>query len=164
MDTVIATVVQPDNGNDDEEYIELVLAARAVIATSMWTLGDLAAQVGKVYGEDRLGQFAKDVGVNPATMRRVRSVAMAFPDTTGLRSLVSFSVAKVLAGHPARLAIAQANPGITVTEARELVGRKQRKSAAASRKSESQVRTSIECPACHGTGKIRREYGAGSEY
>jgi hypothetical protein len=84
-------------------------------------LGDLATQVTKVYGENRLEQFAVDINFAGAacTLGRYRPVCLAFPKT-GPRPTF-FASAKVLQTHPERIAIVTANPNISAPEARELM-------------------------------------------
>jgi hypothetical protein len=97
--------------------------ANAVITSKQWILGDLTADVTKVYGENRLERYAKDINFagSPCTLGRNRSVCAAFPKT-GARPRF-FASAKILAPHPDRIAIVERNPTISKAEAHELMSK-----------------------------------------
>src|SRR5262245_10401920 len=109
---------------DEAEYLAAVKEGKAICATmsgKQWALGDLAAQVTKVYGENRLERFAEDINFPGAacTLGRYRPVCLAFPKT-GPRPTF-FASAKVLQTHRDRIAIIRENPDISAHEARELM-------------------------------------------
>jgi hypothetical protein len=93
--------------------------AIAVISDKQWILGDLALQVSKVYGENRLERFAEDINFPGAacTLGRYRSVCSAFPKTGGRPRF--FASAQVLQTHPDCLEIVKRNPAISKAAARE---------------------------------------------
>jgi hypothetical protein len=93
--------------------------ANAVITSKQWILGDLALEVTKVYGENRLERYAEDINFPGAacTLGRYRSVCVAFPKT-GARPRF-FASGKILATHPDHIAIVERNPTISKAEARE---------------------------------------------
>ena len=54
-----------NNIDAEAEYLKAVEEGRAITAAingKQWALGDLAAKVEKVYGENRLVKFAEDSG------------------------------------------------------------------------------------------------------
>jgi hypothetical protein len=108
----------------EAEYRAAVEEGKAIIAQltgKQWELGDLAAKVEKVYGENRLKQFAEDINFpgNHCTLERYRPVCRAFPKT-GVRPRF-FASAQVLRKHPDRIQIVTANPEISKGEAREIM-------------------------------------------
>jgi hypothetical protein len=118
-DTATNTIAPADIGYDD-----IVRKGKAIVASlseKQWDLGDLAAQVEKAYGENRLEQFAVDINFPgaPCTLSRYRSVCVAFPKTGG-RPLF-FGSAQKLQTHPDRHQIVRDNPQITKREAIELM-------------------------------------------
>jgi hypothetical protein len=115
----------PTELSADITYDAAVREGRKIVANmsgKQWALGDLAAQVEKVYGENRLAQFAEDINFpgEPSTLARHRSVCLAFPKTGGRPR--HFASAQVLATHPNRIAIVTENPDISKAEARRLMG------------------------------------------
>jgi len=107
---------------NEAAYLAAVKEGKAICATmsgKQWVLGDLATQVTKVYGENRLEQFAVDINFAGAacTLGRYRPVCLAFPKT-GPRPTF-FASAKVLQKHPDRIPIVTKNPDISAHEARE---------------------------------------------
>jgi hypothetical protein len=95
--------------------------AIAGMASKQWILGDLALEVEKVYGEQRLERYAEDINFPgaPCTLARYRSVCAAFPKTGG-RPLF-FGSAQKLQKHPDRLEIVERNPAISKAEAIKLM-------------------------------------------
>jgi hypothetical protein len=109
---------------NEAEYLAAVKEGKAICATmsgKQWALGDLAAQVTKVYGEHRLERFAEDINFPGAacTLERYRSVCLAFPKSGGRPRF--FGSAQVLQGHNGRAEIIRKNPNITKRAARELM-------------------------------------------
>jgi hypothetical protein len=106
------------------DYEEAVRKGKSIIAelsNKQWALGDLAAEVEKAYGENRLEQFAHDISFPGAscTLGRYRDVCRAFPKNRGRPRF--FASAQILATHPDRLEIVTHNPAISKAEARELM-------------------------------------------
>jgi hypothetical protein len=111
---------------DEAEYLVAVKEGKAICATmsgKQWALGDLAAQVIKVYGENRLERFAEDINFPGAacTLGRYRPVCLAFPKT-GPRPTF-FASAKVLQKHPDRIRIVTETPDISAHGARKLMSK-----------------------------------------
>jgi len=117
----VADTSAPTDTNE-AEYLAAVKEGKAICATmsgKQWVLGDLASQVTKVYGENRLERFAEDINFAGAacTLGRYRPVCLAFPKT-GPRPTF-FASAKVLQKHPDRICIVTETPDISAHEARE---------------------------------------------
>jgi hypothetical protein len=72
------------------------------------------------YGEATLERYSADVGVPYETIKRLRSVAAAYPQT-GRRLPISWSVHQALAAQDDRLELVAARDDWTVAQARELV-------------------------------------------
>jgi len=111
---------------NEAEYLAAVKEGQAICATmsgKQWALGDLATQVAKVYGENRLERFAEDINFPGAacTLGRYRPVCLAFPKT-GPRPTF-FASAKVLQKHPDRICIVTETPDISAHEARKLMSK-----------------------------------------
>jgi len=104
------------------EYDDLVVLGQNLNSASRWLLGDLAAQVGRKYGEGRLEQFAEDIDVEYATLRGYKAVSQAYPGETVLRSTNPWSVYRILLGQEDRLELVAAEDGMTAAAARQLVG------------------------------------------
>lgn len=84
----------------DAKYEQLVKSGREA-ARSQWTLGDNALEVETVYGENSLGQYADDVGVELRTLEDYKWVASKYDST--VRTVLSFAVHKVFASQEDRL-------------------------------------------------------------
>jgi hypothetical protein len=111
------------NASAEAEYLKAVEKGKAITANingKQWALGDLAAQVGKVYGENRLAKFAEDINFGGAdcTLARYAVVCRAFPNKRGRPRF--FASAQALAPLPARFKIVERNPNISAGEARSL--------------------------------------------
>jgi hypothetical protein len=110
--------------NGEAEYQAAVKEGKAItvqLSGKQWALGDLADKVEKVYGENRLKQFAEDINFAGAvcTLERCRDVCRAFPESRGRPR--HFASAQLLAAHPDRFEIVKRNPDISKAEARELM-------------------------------------------
>jgi hypothetical protein len=91
-------------------------------------IGERADGVAKRYGENKLGQYAKDIGFVACTLGRCRSVyrawygedAAAYEAQTGKKASPpkSFAVAQELQAHPDRFAIIKDDPDISSRAAR----------------------------------------------
>jgi hypothetical protein len=70
----------------DATWGEYVAEGRRLVEEAdqiQWRLGDLALGVEKSYGDNKLGLFAKDIGVNMKTLSQYRMVAKAYPEKVG---------------------------------------------------------------------------------
>src|SRR5215510_10481157 len=73
----------PRAAEPDAEYAALVERGKAAVAgmhRSLWELGDAAAEVETKYDEERLQQFAVDVGVAFKTVQAARTTAQKWPE------------------------------------------------------------------------------------
>lgn len=84
--------------------------------TIHWQLGELASEVSKEYGKDKIGEFAKDLKVGKKLLEQYRYTMKQWPQKDGRPS---FWIAYYLNAHPQRAQIFAKNPDITVKEARE---------------------------------------------
>ncbi len=108
----------------EAEYQAAVAEGIAIVKSisgKQWALGDQAAKVEKVYGENRLERYAEDINFPGAvcTLRRYRDVCHAFPKKRGRPRF--FASAQVLATHPAKFEIVERNPDIGKQQAREIM-------------------------------------------
>jgi hypothetical protein len=71
--------------------------------TSQWTLGDLACEVEKSYGEDKLGEFAEDIGVPFRSLDDYRRGARAYSLKSRNVTGNSFAVHLIFAAQDDRL-------------------------------------------------------------
>jgi hypothetical protein len=90
-----------------------------------WQLAALADQVVKDYHEDKLGQFAKEIGLAHCTIKRRRQTYRHWKEILkgdpGLLSSLSYSVARELEKHPDRERLFRENRKMTKREASALV-------------------------------------------
>jgi hypothetical protein len=107
----------PDLSNLD--WDTLVQIGRQIAYAGQWVLGDLATQVGTVYGEHSLEKYADEIGVEYDTLRRYRDISRAFPETA-TRGAQPWSVHRVLAAQPDRLKLVSGER-MTVAQALDLV-------------------------------------------
>src|SRR5262249_33567083 len=98
---------QPPSGNGEQPDLTFYNAAVAegktlvaAIKSNTMQLGELADRVKAEYGEAKLAQYAKDIGVNVATLSRWRSVYRKWKRQKEAPGPVSASVLKALQGHP----------------------------------------------------------------
>jgi hypothetical protein len=82
-----------------------------------WKLGELAVQVDKQYGQDRLGQFADDIDIDKRFLMDCRTTWQRWPQKSGRPRF--FSIARILNPHPQRHQIVAKNPDITAKEAHD---------------------------------------------
>jgi hypothetical protein len=90
-------------------YEDYVSAWRQVDERAQWVKGDLALNVPTKYGEATLERYAADVGTPYETVKRLRSVAAAYP-RTGPRGPNSWSVYRELAAQDDRLELVASRP------------------------------------------------------
>jgi hypothetical protein len=107
------------------DFDDAVKEARQILAKGeedQWRLAELAGQVETSYGEKKLQQFAKAIGIAPCTVARMRSVWRAWQnDKNEGPAPKSFAVAQALQGHPERQKLISENPGMTRAKARRLM-------------------------------------------
>jgi hypothetical protein len=94
---------------------QLVAKLDAALAGKM-RLGELADEIGRGYGDDRLRHFAKEIGIAACTLARCRSVFRAWK---GAPAPKSFAVAQELQAHPNRVQIIERDPDISKRKARQ---------------------------------------------
>jgi hypothetical protein len=108
-------------------YNSAVRTARAAVkraGIANWVIGDAALTVGTKYSENKLGQFADDIGVELPSVRNMRTVSAAYQADAIARDLQSWTVYGVFASQDDRYAlIAAGNDGKpwSVSAARALV-------------------------------------------
>lgn len=119
-DTNVVTLsVVPTPAVNENEYAALVKQGRAALKKQddvNWELGELAIKVDKKYNEDKLGQYAKDIGVEKRHLMICRTTFQKWPEKNGRPF---FWIAHVLNPHPQRAQIVAKNPSITFKEARD---------------------------------------------
>jgi len=62
-----------------EELVSLGLGLREDKDKTQWQLGDLALQVEKDYGDDSLGKFSVEIGINKSTLATYRTCSGFYP-------------------------------------------------------------------------------------
>jgi hypothetical protein len=109
---------------DEPDFYDAAVAEGMQITQNMTTaewgrmrLGELASQVETKYGENKLRQYAKDIGMAICTLERSRSVYRAWAEIPAAPP--NFSVAQELQDHPERAQIIKDKPNITTREARK---------------------------------------------
>jgi hypothetical protein len=121
---------------NDEEYVRWVEEGKQIVKQMnadkeahedrKMLLGKLADGVAKKYTENRLGRFAKAIGMAECTLKRCRSVYRAWYGADAPKGATppkSYSVAQELQSHPDRFAIIERRPNLTVREARRITRR-----------------------------------------
>ena len=73
-----------------EEFVSAGVMARELKDMSQWFIGELATGIEKKYGEDSLGKYAREIGVNPKSLAEYRRVVKKWPRYKRLRYM-SFS-------------------------------------------------------------------------
>jgi len=104
-------------------YEDFVAIGRAVESSRNFLLGDLACGVEARYGDAKLQEYARDIGVEYRTLLNFRTVARAYPELSRRREL-SFGTHQALASQPDRLDLIRSGDYPTVAKARELVVRR----------------------------------------
>jgi len=74
-----------------EEYISYGMMVRALKDGCQWALGDLARGIEKQYGENAIGKFAKEIGINEKSLIEYRRVALQYPLKSHRMRFLSFS-------------------------------------------------------------------------
>lgn len=104
----------------------LVAESKQISATAdrnSWRLAELADAVSAQYGENKLGQFASEIGLAACTVKRRRSTYRNWNEILkgdpGL--LLSYSVARELEKHPQRKRLIKENPAMTKRDATALM-------------------------------------------
>ena len=70
-----------------EELVSAGVTAKEMSDNSAWVIGDLAVKVSQLYGSDALEKFATDINVSKATIKRYRSVSMAWKPSDRIGAL-----------------------------------------------------------------------------
>jgi hypothetical protein len=120
-------LIAPGEAAPDAAYAALVERGRAAVAgmhRSLWELGDAAAEVETKWGEEKLQDFARDVGAPYKTVQAARTTAQKWPDKS---KRLDFSISQQLNAQIDRHDIARRRPGITWAEARDLASRRRGK-------------------------------------
>lgn len=119
---VMTPTAPTDTAVTDTVFKKAVAKARQILADidtpKQMQIGELADQVQKVYGEKKLKQFAKAIGISEGTVERYRSVWRAW--STKPKSAPEpkfYSVAKALEAHPDRFDLIKQNPDMTKDDA-----------------------------------------------
>lgn len=73
-----------------EEFVSAGMMARELKDMSQWFLGELATGIEKKYGEDSLGKYSREIGVNPKSLTEYRRVVKKWPRYKRVR-FMSFS-------------------------------------------------------------------------
>lgn len=129
QDTVIVGLsLEQMKAEAESRYQQLVEEGRELVANlsrNQWELGDKALEVAPVGAghtnsgaNERLRQYAKDIGERFQTLRRYRAVAAAWPEGRR-RPSVSWSIHAELLPHPEKEEVVEEVS--TVREARERV-------------------------------------------
>jgi hypothetical protein len=112
------------DGTEPPDFYDAAVAEAKQITQNMETaewgrmrLGELASQVETQYGENKLKQFAKDIGTALCTLERSRSVYRAWAEIPAAPP--NFSVAQELQAVDDRGQIVTDKPNITAREARK---------------------------------------------
>lgn len=84
-------------GADFEEICEMGREAMDMRKISNIVIGQLAVEVEGRYGEDAIGSFSKEIGLNKQTVTQYRWVAKAFPGLTAYNGL-SYTHYRLAAG------------------------------------------------------------------
>ena len=75
-----------------EEYVSVGIEAREQKDNSQWELGDLACGIEKDYGNDTIGKFANEIGVNKSTLKNYVQISKSFRKVPrGTFSILSYS-------------------------------------------------------------------------
>jgi hypothetical protein len=104
---------------DPARYRALVKQGKALLEEQdnvNWKLGELASQVDKEYGQDKLKEFADELGVSTSSLKDCRTTYIAWPEKA---RRPAFSIARALNPHPRKFEIVEKKPDITFREARE---------------------------------------------
>jgi len=103
------------------DYDEAVREAKEILGredADQMRLGQLADEVKTQYGEDKLGQFAKEIGIASCTLKRRRTVYRQRKEI-GALAPISYSVLQELGAHPDRTQLLRDKPQMTKAEARK---------------------------------------------
>ncbi len=105
----------------------LVEVGRKVASAAQWLLGDLACQVETSFGDNTLGKYSFQIGIDYGTLRHCKRVSAAFPESVP-RGTHPWSVYKVLAAEPDRVELVSGER-MTVTQAQQIVADRRRREA-----------------------------------
>ena len=92
MKDLIVPEIKPNTIKDWdwETYVSWGQVLRTYKDASQWALGDLALGIEKKYGDDAIGKYARDIGINKKSLMEYRRVADRYQRTKRL-SYLSFS-------------------------------------------------------------------------
>lgn len=115
---------KPEQGQDPPpiDYDEAVHEGQQLlqrIENTQLRLGEIAHRVEPRYGDQTLARFAEAIGIDPESLKRYRSVYRAWADIRAPGPILTYAVARELAGHPDREAIVAAQPAITKRQAQQ---------------------------------------------
>jgi hypothetical protein len=102
-------------------FRSLVKQGKALIEEQVnvnWKLGELASTIDKEYGQNKLKEFADEIGVSASSLKDCRTTYIAWPQKAGRPA---FSIARALNPHPFRFDVLAKNPNITQAEAKAKV-------------------------------------------
>ena len=111
-------LVNNDYGDEQIPYDEAVVSGRNLVLAmkdSQFELGRIAAQLEPKYGDETLGRFAEEIGIDRGTLKSYRTTYIKWK-TEPVRPR-SYSVARALNPHPRKADIIQETPELTVKEA-----------------------------------------------
>ncbi len=74
-----------------EEYISYGVTLRALKDDCQWVLGDMARGIEKAYGDNAIGKFAREIGINEKSLIEYRRVALQYPLKSHRMRFLSFS-------------------------------------------------------------------------
>ena len=84
---------------DWETFVGMGMEARSLKDISQWVLGKLALGISKKYGQDKLGEYAKEIGVDKKSLSIYRWVVRKFGYKSFLTvNFLPFQAFKVAAG------------------------------------------------------------------
>jgi hypothetical protein len=136
--------VKPEAVPSEQADLEAAIARCKPLVTAIdankMTVGAEAARLETTYRGKVVAKFADGLGLDPESVRRYRSVAVAYEGVTFGETSPSFGAMAALQDHPDRVSILKANPGLKVAAAREIM-RDYRAAQAAALKSVEQSAT-----------------------
>jgi hypothetical protein len=112
--------LKDDSEDTQIPYDEAVEEGRNLVSMmkeNQFELGRIANQIEPKYGEETLGLFAEEIGIDYGTLKSYRTTYRAWKDMPARPA--GFSVAKALNQHPNRADIIHETPELTVKEAVE---------------------------------------------
>jgi hypothetical protein len=133
-------LVNDDHGDEQIPYDEAVVRGRNFVLAmkdSQFELGQLADRLEPKYGDENLGRYAEEIGIDHGTLKSYRATYRAWKDEP---VCPSYSVARALNPHPRKADIIQETPELTVKEAEAKVEQWRTESSAAKERKPSKRR------------------------